>query len=512
MTNNTCVSEVSPLADTALPTRAHAFLGQAKRWFARMKTSRIAWAVLLALLSGAGLVFGLDELSTQGKVALMVFALAVIAWSVLRLDETPVAIAGGLALIVFKGITPEDFYSGMGDDLIWLMIASFMLAAVLRQSGVAERYVMRALCGKTDVVTLGVRQLFTRLTWLIAATAFVIPSTSGRAAMLLPLYLVVAQVLPQASMKRALALLFPTVILLSACASMLGAGAHLVAADIMATMQLQTLGFAHWALLGIPFAVASCFGAMHLILQLFVSEAERSDVVLLQAPDQAPLTQQQKNVLGILLATMALWVVGGFVGLQAAVVALAAALLATTKALTGVSIKEALKAVEWNLILFLAATMVMGEALLVSGAAQMLAERARALLPVAWANQSVALVLVVSLISLLSHCVITSRTARAMVLIPTIALPLAASGMNATALIFISVVASGFCQTFSVSAKPVTLFASKTDQAFNEADLMRLSLWLLPMMLALLMLFAFVVWPLLGLSVGSAAAAAVCTL
>jgi solute carrier family 13 (sodium-dependent dicarboxylate transporter), member 2/3/5 len=511
MNDNTLPSQVSPEADAALPTRAHAVSTQAMAWLQRMKTNRLAWAALLTLLSSTSIFFGLDGLATQGKVALLVFALAVIAWSVLRLDETPVAIAGGLALIVFKGITPEEFYSGMGDDLIWLMIASFMLAAVLRQSGVAERYVMRALCGKTDVVELSVRQLFTRLTWLMAATAFVIPSTSGRAALLLPLYLVVAQVLPQASLKRALALLFPTVILLSACASMLGAGAHLVAVDIMAKMQLQTIGFAHWALLGIPFALASCFGAMHIILQLFASETERSSAVLLQAPDQAPLTRQQKTVIGILLGTMALWIVGGFVGLQAAVVALAAALLATTKALTGVSIKEALKAVEWNLILFLAATMVMGEALLASGAAQMLAERARALLPAAWAEQSVALVLVVSLISLLAHCVITSRTARAMVLIPTIALPLAASGMNATALIFISVLASGFCQTFSVSAKPVTLFASKTDQAFNEADLMRLSLWLLPMMLALLMVFAFVVWPLLGLSVGSAVVAPICT-
>ncbi len=466
---------------------------------AKASRSRWMWAAVSALIAGAVIRWGVADLATEGKVALAVFVLCVIAWSILRLEETPVAIAGGLALIVFGATTPEAFYAGMGDNLVWLLIASFILAAVLKQSGVAQRWVMLALCAGKPQVQLSLSALFTRVTWMIIATAFIIPSTSGRAALLLPVYVLIAQLLPEQSARRGLALLFPTVILLSACASLLGAGAHLVAIEMMSKMQLDAPGFAKWALLGLPFAVASSFAAQQIILQLFVEPATQQKSIQLEMGEQAPYTRQQWAVTGILIATIVLWALGGSLELEAAVVALLAALAATTKKLTGISLKDALKAVEWNLILFLAATMVMGEALLHSGAAQALAAQVQGFMPQAWRNQPVAIVLFVSLISLLAHCVITSRTARAMVLIPTVAIPFALGEINAGALIFISVVASGFCQTFTVSAKPVALFASSTDGAITPEDLWRLSLWLLPVMAGLLLVFALIVWPLLGM-------------
>lgn len=478
------------------PLREHAIAVFHSRW---------AWAVVAALFAGAGIHWGLSGLALQGKVALAVFAGSVIAWSILRMEETPVAIAAGLALIAFGAATPQAFYAGMGDNLVWLMIASFILASVLRKSGVAQHWVMLALCLGRPHVQLPMRGLFTRVTWMIIATAFIIPSTSGRAALLLPVYVLIAQLLPHPSAKRGLALLFPTVILLSACASLLGAGAHLVALEMMGQMKLDAPGFAMWALLGLPFAIASSFAAQQIILQMFVEPTAHNESVQLTRCETAPYSRQQWAVTVILVVTIMLWTVGGALRLEAAIVALIAALAATTKKLTGISLKDALKAVEWNLILFLAATMVMGEALLHSGAAQALAELMQSWMPPVWRNQPVAIVLFVSLISLLAHCVVTSRTARAMVLIPTIAIPFALGGVNATALIFIAVVASGFCQTFTVSAKPVALFSSSTEGAIEPADLMRLSLWLMPVMLGLLLIFSLIVWPLLGMPLTSAA-------
>jgi solute carrier family 13 (sodium-dependent dicarboxylate transporter), member 2/3/5 len=65
-----------------------------------------------------------------------------------------------------------------------------------------------------------VRQRFLGLTGVISATAFVIPSTLGRAALLLPLFLTLAERIGNARIVRALGLLFPTVILLSAAGSL----------------------------------------------------------------------------------------------------------------------------------------------------------------------------------------------------------------------------------------------------------------------------------------------------
>jgi solute carrier family 13 (sodium-dependent dicarboxylate transporter), member 2/3/5 len=124
------------------------------------------------------------------------------------------------------------------------------------------------------------------------------------------------------------------------------------------------------------------------------------------------------------------------------------------------------------------------------------------------------LLAVLALVALLSHLLIVSRTARAVVLLPMLALPLAATGLNPVALILLIVAGSGFCQTFAISAKPVALFARSetvaervvTRRRFDRA-LLKLALALLPVMLALLLAFAVWIWPALGLPLLHAAAA-----
>jgi solute carrier family 13 (sodium-dependent dicarboxylate transporter), member 2/3/5 len=448
-----------------------------------------ALSLLVALYLGTT-----HGLPPAARTALGVFGLALIAWTVLRWDETPVALAAGLALGALGVATPASFYAGLGDDLIWLLAGAFVLAAAWQHSGLAERWALRALGNAATPMAL-----MRRLTWVVIATAFVVPSTSGRAALLLPLFLVLARSIDNERITRALALLLPTTILLSACASLLGAGAHLVAVDFMSRVGADAApSFLGWAWLAAPFAIASSAAACDLIARVFLSAEERVRPIALPAPERTPITPQQRSVVAVTGLTLAAWALTGWHGMDAAVVALAGALAVTCKPLTGLDLKTAVKKVEWNLILFLAATMVLGEALLDSGAAQVMAQALLQALPLK-ALGAHGIVAVAVLIALLSHLLITSRTARATVLIPTVALPLAAGGVDASLLIFVVVIGSGFCQTFSVSAKPVALFAKAAVPTYSDKDLLRLSLALLPLMALLLSVFALVVWPAQGL-------------
>ena len=108
-----------------------------------------------------------------------------------------------------------------------------------------------------------------------------------------------------------------------------------------------------------------------------------------------------------------------------------------------------------------------------------------------------------ALLALLSHLWITSRTARALVLLPTVAVPLAATGVDAVLVVMVCAVGSGFCQTLRVSAKPVALFAAaEVDAAcaIGAADLLRLSLVLFLPLWLLLMAFALWIWPSMGVN------------
>jgi solute carrier family 13 (sodium-dependent dicarboxylate transporter), member 2/3/5 len=437
-----------------------------------------------------------DTLAFDARASLAVFAAALVGWSVLRLDETQVAIGGALLLVGLGVVEPADLYKALGNDLTWLLLGGFVLAAVLQTSGLAERLTLQAARGAATVSAL-----MQRLTWLIAATAFVVPSTSARAALLLPVFLVLARSAGSPAVVRALALLFPTIILLSAGASLLGAGAHLIAIDTLRRLGLPAPGFLGWAALAAPLTMLACAAASWLIGRLFLSAAERRQVLAWPAQAVAAMGREQRCIGVIAALALAGFAASGWLGIDAALVALAVALLATTRRLTGVDMKTALKKVEWSLLLFLAATLVMGQALLDSGAAAVLARAATSGLPAQ--PGAPVLVAAAALIALLSHLLITSRSARALVLIPSVALPLAAVGANPAVLVLVTVLGSGFCQTLAVSAKPVMLFARAEMPTFGDADLLRLSAAVLPVMFGLLMLFALVVWPWQGLSMSA---------
>ncbi|MGL5003569.1 MAG: SLC13 family permease, partial [Casimicrobium sp.] len=340
------------------------------------------------------------SLTPAARIALAVFALAIVGWTVLDLDETPVAIGAAVALVALGVLEAPTFYGALGNDLIWLMIGGFVIAACVTQSGIAERCVKTMMKGVTTV-----DQLLVRVTWLTFATAFFVPSTSARAALLLPIFLELARLIGRPRITRALALLFPTIVLLSACASMLGAGAHLVAVDFMRRVDNNAPGFLGWMFLAVPFAVASSYTASKIVGWIFLTRAERAGAIDLRAetePTTSALSREQKNLARICVATLAAWLLTDWHGIDAALIAIIGALLATSHSLTGVYLKSAIKKVEWNLILFLAGTIVMGEALTQSGAADSLAKGMLTLLPLGQFDR-LSILVVCTLISLLAH-------------------------------------------------------------------------------------------------------------
>ncbi|MDN6246612.1 MAG: anion permease, partial [Corynebacterium casei] len=153
-----------------------------------------------------------------------------------------------------------------------------------------------------------------------------------------------------------------------------------------------------------------------------------------------------------------------------------------------------IRQVPWNLLLFMAATIAMSGALLSSGAADVLAT---AILGSANPMVFVALVIIVSSAA---HLVIQSRSARSAVLIPLVVATAPAVGVNPVAVAFISTVAAGFCHTLPSSAKPLAIFSGHEPAPFANRELMRMAAVLFPIHLLVMALFAWLIWPALGLN------------
>lgn len=439
---------------------------------------------------------------------LVVFLAALWCWICTPLDDTWVALAAGTTVVLLGLAEPDRLFAALGDDTVWLLIASFVLAAGVASSGLALR-MTRALVRRSRTP----RALFHAATLAVAATAFLVPSTTGRAALAVPVLVALAAALrDHRRLVVALAVLFPTVILLSAVASLVGAGAHLVTAQLVADATGRQFDFLGWLILGLPFALVSSHLAAELVLRLFTEQSDRRvrlvelagalDADAPESDDPAPgrgLRGAQLRVVLILGGVVLLWLSEPIHGLPPTLVALVGALVSTLPVIGTTRLRDAVSSIPWSLLLFLAATLALGSALVESGASEWLARGAFA--PLAGLPGAGALfVVLVTVVSVASHLLIPSRTARSAALIPVVIASAPAFGLDPAAMAFLSTAAAGFCHTLPSSAKPIAVFSDIPGvPTYGAGDLARLSQFLAPLMVLLLLVFAVLVWPQLGL-------------
>ncbi|KUF08333.1 SLC13 family permease [Leucobacter sp. G161] len=477
-----------------------------KRWIAAAVVLLLAaWLIVPAAIRTAGGAIDPAALSLPAATTLAVFLAAVWGWVFTTLDDTLVALLAAAGLIILGALPADTFFASLGDDTIWLLICACIIAAGVAASGLALR-------GAAQLVTRArrPRTLAHASTAALIVSAFAIPATSGRAALALPVYRALATALPgRPALLRALGLIFPTVILLSAVGSLLGAGAHLITSQILTEATGEGIGFLRWLVLGLPLAVVSSHLACELVLLRFTSRAERRtrvSVALTDLAEQAstpvsgPLTRVERRALLLLAAVIALWCTEPLHGLSPAIVALLGAIAMTLPKLGCIGLGPAVKRVPWNLLLFLAATLALGSALTRTGAAAWLGESM--LGPVRGLGQGAGLgfLLLVVALSLAAHLVIQSRSARSAALIPIIVAIAPGIGVDPAAAAFASTAAAGFCHTLPSSAKPVAMFTEADAGAgIDPADLRTLSAWLAPLLFTLIIACSLWLWPILGL-------------
>ncbi|MET9813830.1 SLC13 family permease [Streptomyces sp. NPDC006129] len=460
-----------------------------------------ALCIALSLCALLAVPANFPGLGGDARFTLAVFALATCAWIGTSIDDTYIALGAGLALTVTGVISSDTLFGTLGDATVWLLICAFVLAAAVSRTGLAGRAAVFLVSGARTV-----RQLVHLTTAALVVTAFAVPATSGRAALALPVFLALAKVLvDRKRLVVMLALLFPTVILLSAVATLIGAGAHLITVSVLWETTGQHIGFTEWLLLGLPLAVVSSHLAAEVVLLTTTRRADRRGPVRItpeqiqehsEQPVTGPWSQAEKRCALLLATVVLLWCSEPLHRVPPALVALIGAVIASSPALGTVRLKDALKTVPWSLLLFMAATMAMGVALADSGAAKWLVSG----LP---ANESpVVFLAIVIAVSTAAHLVLQSRSARSSVLVPLVVAASVGVGVNPVAAALASTAAAGFCHTLPASAKPVTLFAQLPGTpTYTPRDLLRLSAFLAPLTAALVLLFAVAVWPLLGVSV-----------
>jgi di/tricarboxylate transporter len=370
-----------------------------------------------------------------------------------------------------------------------------VLGAAIRETGLAAR-----LTGWVTSRARSVGQLFWLATAALLPLTLLVPSTSGRAAVALPLFRTLSGTLRDPAVVRALGLLVPCVILLSTSATLIGAGSHLIANDLLSRISGQRISFLAWLAYGAPFGAAASGLCCWAILRIFLTPEQRRRRFQPETARRAPLRRAEQVTAAIAAAMIVLWAASPWHGFGIAIVSLAGALVLTMPRIGVLRWGDALKAVNWNLILFVGAALALGESLIESGAAAWIFDKFLMTSPLSPGDSGLLVLAALAAITLTSHTYITSHTARATALLPPLLYLAHSLGVNPSAVMFIGTVGMNYCLTFPVSSKALLIFYGLDERPFSSADLFRLSAVLLPANAALIVLFYYLYWCWIGLA------------
>lgn len=200
---------------------------------------------------------GAEMFTRQNISMLAIFVAAIILWITEAIPNYLTSLIVIISLVLTNVISEVDAYHQLGHKVMWLNILSFILASMLVKTGVAKRFAL------WFIVRFGKNSSSIFLSFIainIILSAF-ISATTAKAAILLPIFMVVAAVYGATGGKnrnnfgRNIVLQNLLQINLAAGAFVTGSGANLLAAALISGAIGSDIFFTDWMQVAFPIAI-----------------------------------------------------------------------------------------------------------------------------------------------------------------------------------------------------------------------------------------------------------------
>lgn len=444
-------------------------------------------------------VLFIDGLDYRSKIALFSFLSAITLWVTTKIPAGFVAISLIVFIIIMNAGEPELLYDSLSEEVVWLMLGSFIIGEAVKQSGLAERITLSILrkSNKKSNVLLGISSV-------LFATALFIPSTSGRAALSMP---IINQMSRKFTTKEqsVLAILAPVIILMSTSATLIGAGSHLIGIGLLESTVDQSISYIQWFIWGLPFSIVITLISFFTIKCILWPRDGLREIENVQTKEKIIVKNQmngkEKKTMILISLLIVGWVTESLHDYDIAFITMIGAILVMTPNYGIISWKQGMKSVSWNLIVFVAAATALGKVLVDTGVVKWIEKEMLNFLHLFIGAPEWFIILIILLVTVTSHLYITSHTTRAIVFIPGLLLFSETIGVNPSAVVFLSLIGMNYCVTVPVSSKALLLFYEEGKTSYDASNLLKISLILMPIYIFVMMLFYFSYWKWTGMNI-----------
>lgn len=316
-----------------------------------------------------------EGLSVAGLHALAVFAVCIVLWMT---EALPLMVTGLLAMVALPmsgAIDTKRAYGMFGNEAVFFILGVFILAACIMKTRLSTRIALAILhrFGHSP------RALLATVYLLNAIMSFFM-SEHAVAAMNFPIIMEIVRVLRlprhQSNYARALLLSMAWGTTIGGVATLLGGARAPLALGMAREVSGQTFTFLEWALLNLPI-VALMLVVGWIVINVFFPIDVKSiraadDLIAERTFALGRMSVREKAVAGVMVFTLAGWIVGGEEFGLASV-----ALLATVVvfALGLVRWHDVEGYVSWGILLMYGGAIVLGAVMNDSGAATWISQR-----------------------------------------------------------------------------------------------------------------------------------------
>ncbi|MBQ8993042.1 MAG: DASS family sodium-coupled anion symporter [Turicibacter sp.] len=395
----------------------------------------IVFGLLITMKTPVGMTF-------QGKAALATFLMALVLWVTQAIPTYASALLVIVILAITGGWDQSSIFSVLGYDVIWLMLSAFVITSGMEKSGFAKRLALFVVSkfGKTAKGAL------LALIFVNFLLAFVIPSTTARAALLLPITMMICKIynaVPgESNFGRQMMLQEIHVNNIATSGILTATAAQIMAVGYIKDLAGIDVTWGKWFMAGMPIAILTMI-ASFVIAQILYPLEVNTPALTTENGEEKSLQQQYKDLgkmskneikaLVIFAITVFLWCTDGYhanifgAQISLAMVAVVSAVLFYLPYIGFLNWKET--KIPWELMIFSCGAYAGGLALDKSGVAAFLLNKVFGTLDLAGMNPFI-LFMIVMFVASFSHMVFTSKTVRTVILIPTTITLATAAGVN----------------------------------------------------------------------------------
>lgn len=315
-------------------------------------------------------------LSPVGQKALALFAGIFVLYLTESIPLPITSLAVVPLAVLLKIVTPKDALAGFASTSVYLLVGAFVLAAAMVKSRLADRLtyqIMKAVGTSTFRITIGI-------TLANIVLAFLVPSTTARTAILLPVCLGIINVFGKEGRTNFAVNLLLTLSFTNATISagiLTATVPNPVTVDFIAKASNHVVTFGEWFTYGFPPALVMTVLTWWVIQKLFPPEVKQipggDNYVKEKLAELGSLSGNEKRALLVFLLVVVLWVTGGMTKINTTIACLVGVVLLFLPKIGFLNWKETEKAVSWQIVLVAGGGISLGGMLMKTGAAKWLA-------------------------------------------------------------------------------------------------------------------------------------------